>query len=97
MSDLAGYSGAQAEVHGSHRVIAFIELPIIRAPKRNSKLHKDMGTEATFFTEGRCRRSVCAPLHKALAPPPFVGVAGLTFYGAWINCSKNNSVWVGIG
>jgi hypothetical protein len=97
MSDLAGYLGAQVEVHDSHRVIAFIELPIIQAPKRNSKLHKDMGTEAPFSTEGRCGRSVCAPLHKALVQPPFVWVAELTFHGAWINCSKNNSVWVGIG
>ena len=44
----------------------FVQLPIIQAPKRNSKLHNEMWTDP-FFAEGVwARGSKCATLHEAL-------------------------------
>jgi hypothetical protein len=48
MSGFADYPGALVEVHALHRVIAFIEFPIIQATKRNSKLYKGMCTNSRF-------------------------------------------------
>jgi hypothetical protein len=43
----------------------FVKLPIIQAPKQNSKLHSEMWMNA-FFAEGPLgARAECAPLHEA--------------------------------
>jgi hypothetical protein len=43
----------------------FFQLPIIQAPKRNSKMHNEMWTNP-FFAEGFLgARSECATLHEA--------------------------------
>jgi hypothetical protein len=44
----------------------FVELPVIQAPKRNSKRHSEMWTNA-FLAEGLLgARSECETLHEAL-------------------------------
>ena len=52
---------AQVEVDDLHRVRAILELPIIPAPKRNSKLHCEMWTNpflpGAFWALGSSRRA----------------------------------------
>ena len=44
----------------------FFELPIIQAPKRNSKLHSEMWTNSFLPSVFWARGPACATLHEAL-------------------------------
>ena len=48
------------------RLERFFELPIIPVPKRNSKLHWEMGTNPFLLGAFWWRGHVCAVLHEAL-------------------------------
>jgi hypothetical protein len=43
----------------------FFELPIIQSPKRNSKLHCEMGTNPFLLGAFWARGPECAALHEA--------------------------------
>ncbi len=54
----------------------FFELPIIPAPKRNSKLHCEMWTNPFLPGAFSARRSVCGALHEALTSDTHVSCDG---------------------
>ena len=59
------------------------ELPIIQAPKRNSKLHSEMWTNSVFAEGILARSPECATLHEALTSDTPVSSTGAKPKGTW--------------
>ena len=64
MSDRAENAGARSKLMICIELERFFELPIIPAPKRNSKLHCEMWTNP-FLPVPFGRGPECAALHEA--------------------------------